>query len=253
MARPFGVNRENVHDHQKAVDQQVEFTAAIREAVGDEVDILVECHGRYDPEWVIQLAERIAPYKPFFIEDPIRHENPEAMSLVREKVHLPLAAGERYHNKWEFREIIRNNYVNYIRPDVGQPLAILCWIDVQLSLLDDVIQLYGIGVFGSCFEVDEEVRNERPVLDRLVDDCAGEFPTRDDGEGSAAARERHREETHRTQQARCERPASLREFHRALLSQVVPRTSGSGVATPCRSSRRRAEVSDRVLGRGCHR
>ena len=111
-------DRENGHDHQKAVDQQVEFTAAIREAVGDEVDILVECHGRYDPEWVIQLAERIAPYKPFFIEDPIRHENPETMSLVREKIHLPLAAGERYHNKWEFREIIRNNYVNYIRPDV---------------------------------------------------------------------------------------------------------------------------------------
>ena len=41
------------------------------------------------------------------------------MSLVREKVHLPLAAGERYHSKWEFRELFRNNYVNYIRPDVG--------------------------------------------------------------------------------------------------------------------------------------
>ncbi len=112
-------DREGVHDHQKAVDQQVEFTAAIREAVGPDVDILVECHGRYDPEWVVQLADRVTPYKPFFIEDPIRHENPDTMALVREKVDLPLAAGERYHNKWEFRELIRNNYVNYIRPDVG--------------------------------------------------------------------------------------------------------------------------------------
>jgi galactonate dehydratase len=111
-------DRENVHDHQSAVEQQVEFTAAIREAVGPKVDILIECHGRYDPEWVIQLAERVAPYRPFWIEDPIRHENPEAMALVREKVHLPLAAGERYHSKWEFRELIRNSYVNYVRPDV---------------------------------------------------------------------------------------------------------------------------------------
>ena len=111
-------DREGLHDHQLAVDQQVEFTAAIREAVGDKVDLLIECHGRYDPEWVIQLAERVKPYKPFFIEDPIRHENPSVMALVRSKVDLPLAAGERYHNKWEFRELIRNNYVNYVRPDI---------------------------------------------------------------------------------------------------------------------------------------
>jgi len=111
-------DREDLHDHQMAVDQQVEFTAAIREAVGEKVDILIECHGRYDPEWVIQLAERVKPYKPFFIEDPIRHENPQVMAEVRNKVDLPLAAGERYHSKWEFRELVENRYVNYIRPDI---------------------------------------------------------------------------------------------------------------------------------------
>jgi galactonate dehydratase len=79
---------------------------------------LIECHGRYDPEWVIQLAERVKPYKPFFIEDPIRHENPQVMAEVRDKVDLPLAAGERYHSKWEFRELVENRYVNYIRPDI---------------------------------------------------------------------------------------------------------------------------------------
>jgi len=109
---------EDFHDHQTAVDQQVEFTAAIREAIGDKINILIECHGRYDPEWVIQLAKRVKPYKPFFIEDPIRHENPSAMAEVRAKIDLPLAAGERYHSKWEFRELIQNRYVNYVRPDV---------------------------------------------------------------------------------------------------------------------------------------
>ena len=52
-------------------------------------------------EWVVQLAERVKPYRPFFIEDPIRHENPEVMAQVRGKTSIPLAAGERYHNKWE--------------------------------------------------------------------------------------------------------------------------------------------------------
>jgi galactonate dehydratase len=111
-------DKVELHDHQLAVEQQVEFTAAIREAVGDKVDILIECHGRYDPEWVIQLAERVKPYRPFFIEDPIRHENPAIMAQVRSKTTIPLAAGERYHNKWEFSELINNNYVNYVRPDI---------------------------------------------------------------------------------------------------------------------------------------
>lgn len=108
----------DLHDHRLAVEQQVEYMAAIREAVGDEVDIIVECHGRYDPEWAIELARRVEPYRPFMIEDPIRHENPQALAQVRAHTHLPLATGERYHDKWAFREIVVNGYVNYLRPDV---------------------------------------------------------------------------------------------------------------------------------------
>ena len=109
----------DLHDHQKAVDQQIEYLAAIREAVGYDIDLLLECHGRYDPEWAIQLADRAKNYKPFFIEDPIRHENPEALKYVRESTDIPLAIGERYHSKWDCRETIEKQYVSYLRPDVN--------------------------------------------------------------------------------------------------------------------------------------
>jgi galactonate dehydratase len=108
----------NLHDHRLAVRQQVEFMEAIRAAVGDDVDIIVECHGRYDPEWAIELARQVEKYRPFMLEDPIRHENPQALAQVRAHTHLPLAIGERYHDKWDFREAIVNSYVNYLRPDV---------------------------------------------------------------------------------------------------------------------------------------
>jgi galactonate dehydratase len=81
-------------------------------------DLLLECHGRYDPEWAIELARLAEPYRPFLIEDPIRHENPQALAQVRAHTRIPLAIGERYHSKWEFRETIANGYVNYLRPDV---------------------------------------------------------------------------------------------------------------------------------------
>lgn len=108
----------DLHDHRLAVAQQIEYLAAIREAVGDQIDLILECHGRYDPEWAIELARRAEPYRPFAIEDPIRHENPQALAQVRARTSIPLATGERYHSKWDFRETIANAYVNYLRPDV---------------------------------------------------------------------------------------------------------------------------------------
>jgi galactonate dehydratase len=108
----------DLHDHQLAVKQQIEHLAAIREAVGNDIDIILECHGRYDPEWAIKLAQLAEPYRPFMIEDPVRHENPQALAQVRASTRIPLAIGERYHSKWDFRETIVNSYVNYLRPDV---------------------------------------------------------------------------------------------------------------------------------------
>jgi galactonate dehydratase len=109
---------EDLHDHKLAVRQQIEYLAAIRKAVGDDVDLILECHGRYDPEWAVKLAEQAKPYRPFLIEDPIRHENPEALKWLRERTDIPLAIGERYHSKWDCRETVVNQYVSYLRPDV---------------------------------------------------------------------------------------------------------------------------------------
>lgn len=108
----------DLHDHDTAVKQQIEYLAAIREAVGDDIDLLLECHGRYDPQWAIKLAGLAKPYNPFFIEDPIRHENPEALKYLREKTDIPIAIGERYHDKWDCRETIENQYATYLRLDV---------------------------------------------------------------------------------------------------------------------------------------
>ena len=107
------------HDHKTAVYQQIEYLESIRETVGEDVDLILEIHGRYDLEWAIKLFELAKPFRPFFIEDPIRHENPEALKWLREHTDQPLAIGERYHDKWDCRETIENQYVNYLRPDVN--------------------------------------------------------------------------------------------------------------------------------------
>lgn len=109
---------QGLHEHALALRQQVEYTAAIRKAVGDEVDLILECHGRYDAEWAIALARQVEPYRPFMIEDPVRPESRDALAEVRRHVSLPLATGERCYDKWEFRDVIVDRLVNYLRPDV---------------------------------------------------------------------------------------------------------------------------------------
>jgi galactonate dehydratase len=111
-------DRIDLHDHKMGVHQQIEYLEAIREAVGSEIDLILECHGRYDPEWAVKLAKLAKPFNPFFIEDPIRHENPEALRWLREHTDIPLAIGERYHDKWDCREVIVNQYIDYLRTDV---------------------------------------------------------------------------------------------------------------------------------------
>ncbi len=109
---------EGRHDHRAAVERAVAHTRAVREAVGPDVDLLLECHGRFDPPWAIELARRVEPYRPFFVEDPIRHEHRDGLAAVRAQTAAPLAMGERAHDKWELRELIEREYVNYVRPDV---------------------------------------------------------------------------------------------------------------------------------------
>ncbi|WP_165972269.1 galactonate dehydratase [Paenibacillus piri] len=110
----------HLHDHKRAVLQQVEYTEAIRAAVGNSVDLIVECHGRYDADYAVMLAREIKRFRPLYIEDPIRHENPQALRRIRSYTDIPLATGERGHNKWDFRELLTDGLVDYVRPDV-------CW------------------------------------------------------------------------------------------------------------------------------
>ena len=105
-------------DYAKGVEEHIHVLALMRKTLGDDVDIIVECHGRYDLEWAIKMCKLAEPYRPFFIEDPIRQENLSLMAAIRQQTPLPLATGERSHNKWDFRELIANRLIDYARPDV---------------------------------------------------------------------------------------------------------------------------------------
>ena len=95
-----------------------EQMAIVREAIGPEVQICFDVHTQLDTAHVISLCKDLEPYKPFFIEDPLRAENPGSYRTLARHVRLPLAAGEQWASKWSFREVIEEELISYARIDV---------------------------------------------------------------------------------------------------------------------------------------
>ncbi|OGG55600.1 MAG: hypothetical protein A3F84_29300 [Candidatus Handelsmanbacteria bacterium RIFCSPLOWO2_12_FULL_64_10] len=112
------MDRDGVLEPSVAVRDAVAHFAAAREAVGPEVELCMDVHTRLDPPDTIRLGRKLEAYDPFFIEDPLRCENPQSYRLVRQHVSCPLAIGEHYATKWEFRQLIEEELTDYARIDL---------------------------------------------------------------------------------------------------------------------------------------
>ena len=99
----------------QAVRQSIAQFQALREAVGQEIELCFDIHTRLSPADAILLCREVASFRPYFMEDPIRSESPQAFHLLREKIDVPLAAGEQFANKYEFRELIDHDLIDYAR------------------------------------------------------------------------------------------------------------------------------------------
>ena len=91
---------------------------AVREAVGPDVDILVEMHRRLAPMHAVRIALDIEQYRPFWYEEPVLAENIDALAEVRRKINIPVVTGEELYTKFEFREVFEKQAADILNPDV---------------------------------------------------------------------------------------------------------------------------------------
>lgn len=105
--------------HAERIADLVERFGAIRDAVGDRMDVGIELHRNMQPGNSVALITELAKYRPLFVEDPIPPDSSIAFGEVSAKVTVPMAAGERNTTIYEFREYIEHAGISFIRPDVG--------------------------------------------------------------------------------------------------------------------------------------
>ncbi len=120
---PFGKSYLQISN--RDLDKAICCIAAVREAVGDKVDLLIEAHGRFDVPTAIKIAQEVAPFKPMFLEEPVPPNNLEALKAVREKSPVAISAGERLYTRYDYNELFHLRAADYIQPDVSHAGGIM--------------------------------------------------------------------------------------------------------------------------------
>ena len=105
-----------VDSHDK-VERCLQNVAAVREAVGANVGIGVDFHGRVHKPMAKVLFKELEQYKLMFIEEPVLSENHEALKELAHLSSTPIALGERLYSRWDFKRILAEGYVDIIQPD----------------------------------------------------------------------------------------------------------------------------------------
>ena len=107
------------------IEDVVHLVSDMRDALGMDFGLMVECHGRYDTETGIQLAKALEPFRPMWIEEPVPSDNVEAMAKIREASRVPIAAGENIYTRYGYRPYLERQAVSIIQPDLAKTGGLL--------------------------------------------------------------------------------------------------------------------------------
>jgi galactonate dehydratase len=129
-----------------SIEEAEQRCKAVRDRVGDKMDIMLGCHGRCSLEEALGLVQKLAKYDVRWIEEPLYAENIDALSELRKKSKIPIATGERLYTKWGFRELFEK-----------QALAIAIQIDTCIPnfLIQEGGRIRGKWLVKEPFEVEK--------------------------------------------------------------------------------------------------
>jgi galactonate dehydratase len=96
----------------------IEIVAAVREAVGPDVDLLIEGHNRFSVSTAIKIGRRLEPYRPTWFEEPVHHQKIDSMVEVARHLDVPIATGESFSSTHQFAELLAHDAVHILQPEI---------------------------------------------------------------------------------------------------------------------------------------
>src|SRR5436305_1668540 len=110
-----GVGEASLEWQERAAEQIV---AAGRQAVGDEVELMIEVHGRLSVGCAIEMGRRLAPYRPAWLEEPVTPHSLDLLLEVKQALDMPIAAGERLYMLEEFQRLTALRACDVVQMDL---------------------------------------------------------------------------------------------------------------------------------------
>lgn len=124
-----------------AVENGIAAVAAMRDAIGTDVDLMVDCHSFFDVPLAVRVAERLAPYRLAWYEEPVAPERTEETREIRRRIQQPMAGGEVLFGTRGFAPLCRDKTVDLIMPDVKH-----CGGLLELTRIAAVAEAEGVDV-----------------------------------------------------------------------------------------------------------
>lgn len=120
---PFGIAWKDMPERE--ADLAIERVAAVREAVGHGVGLMIEFHGRLSAGTATRMMQRLEPYNPTWCEEPVSPESLDLLAEVKNRTSLPISTGERLYTIADFYRLIRMRAADIVQPDIAHCGGIL--------------------------------------------------------------------------------------------------------------------------------
>jgi L-alanine-DL-glutamate epimerase-like enolase superfamily enzyme len=91
----------------------------IRKAVGESMDIMVECHSLWNLPVAIQISRTLEPFKPYWIEDPVKVNSIENLAEFRQRTKIPVTASETLATRWGYKDLFEARATDFVMPDIS--------------------------------------------------------------------------------------------------------------------------------------
>ncbi|MCI0423554.1 MAG: galactonate dehydratase [Acidobacteria bacterium] len=114
---PFGSAYMNLS--REEFREAMDCIAAVKEAVREQADLLIEGHGRFNLPTAVRVAHALEEFDVLWFEEPIPPDNQQALAEIKNRIKVPIAAGERLYSRWDYREFFRLGCADFIQPDVS--------------------------------------------------------------------------------------------------------------------------------------
>jgi len=111
----------NARDGAEGLRRNVALIRAVRQAVGDDVEIMVDCllsNPRVNSVlYAIELARRLEEYRPTWLEEPLHFDDLDAHATLARATRIPLAFAEHFYTRWQLRQVIESGAATVVQPD----------------------------------------------------------------------------------------------------------------------------------------